>query len=1251
MAAITVHCSHCGAGLKLKDRSKLGKKVACPKCKQPFVLTASDDAGDDEWDDLGSMQSTGRALPPRPSAASSKPKKKASSDGGGQTGLLIGVGVLALLVVCGAGIWLAGSFLGGGGDAPAPVAEGAVAEASDVDAAAAGTAASDPSGGHGSPAGEPASRPSTSAPAKDADLAWLPTETELLIRLRPADLIATPLMQGLMEGADGGDPFATIEQQIGVSPRNIEAVAIGMPGVTDAIRGAAADSEGMKTGAMPAGPGMNPAMLAMGRVENEVVAVVRFRDPIDAGQLKLPGQGGGPAMMEGAMMEAAMTEEAMPGEPQPAMQQPSAPGPSSGHGASGGSAGPSAGHGSGSGAPAQSAPGPSSGHGASNPSAGHGSNVAAPAQQQSAPGPSAGHGASGGASSPSAGHGSSAMSPAAMTSAGSSGPSAGHGSSGQSSPQSSGQSASSGQAGGPQYMSVPRPDKPGEPLTLCLVNPQTLLVGEDAAVRRLVGRGPDEAVVKRFAFIGEGRQISFAVDLRKVPALIEQIEELEGEEAPEEIADLIDLVKQGTTGISLGLTLGSGLDLDVSVAADNAETRQAVQARLDEFVQQIRDGFEEGREQMPPPIAGIVTPLVENLQTGSNNNIVRMSTSLSEEALNEGVQSAQAMLPMLAMSMMGGGMGGGMMGGGNMPMTMGGGGDFGGFDDGAQVVTEGQPAAEVEGAPEEMEVLGLASWSTMQRFTNGPAPPSPLLVSIGLVGGPAGQVVSYGKIRVLDATTESGEQLKQTRPDMMMNDQYFGFVDVDRGGWSDQPEGSTVVSLGFYHPLQEARTLATLAGEMTLKIADETREIVVSDLSSLIDKEPTDPDLQAAGVRVSREESEGGQGESISIAVGSGGDVMVSQITPVDANGNPTQQVMTGQTRFNGQLAYSIETLQGGTLPDKLGLKVTVQKGLSEVPVSFRFSDLEIPESQTPLTDEQKALVTWRESADTKVPIDDVTLQAQVQWSQFASFSNGQQQEPPLVIAVDVVGPGAATVVAVGDLTVKTATGSNEQPLQTRDDQFSFGDGFKAVDRTFLNDNMPVDGVRAKFEFNPPSSIPESISMFSGSVALRTVREQKAVQIDSLAKYVGKRITNSELGRAQVQLALLAQGDQRQLSLLKGTPARIHSIELIDASGNVIPDGSVSRAEFNGKVFYSLFAGDRNVDELGLQITLNVGMRDVEVPFRFADLPVPPKPEPMQGGNESEMEAFPGAEGGFRTPESMTPPGGEPAFPEPSDGT
>ncbi|MEW4526215.1 hypothetical protein [Maioricimonas sp. JC845] len=1289
MATITVHCSHCGAGLKLKDRSKLGKKVACPKCKQPFVLTASDDAGEDEWDDLGSMQSSGRALPPRPSSSSKpKPKKKASSDGSGQTGLLIGVGVLALLAIIGGGIWVAGSMLGGGGNGAAPAGDAAVADAApgESDPAADGTA-SDPAAGHGGPASQPESAPAPNIPESQMDLAWLPSDTELLFRLRPADLIATPVMQGLLEGSGETDPFAFFQQQTGVSPRDIEAVAVGMPGITDAIRGTVEDIEGLKTGEVPAGPGMSPATLAMGRVEENVVAVVRFRNPIDASQLRLPGSGGAnPAMFMGGAADTTNMEAALPADLSGAMPAESTPGPSGGHGASGRSAGPAAGHGS-SGSSSGSSSGPSSGHGSSGsssgPSGGHGSSGST--SGSSSAGPSGGHGSSSsssGSSGPSGGHGSSSSSggsssggpsgghgsDSSSSSGGmSSGPSGGHGSSSSgssssgsssggsssggsssggpagghgSSGNSSGGSSSSGNTGsGPQYFTVQRPDKPEQPLTLCLVDSRTLLAGEDAAVRRIVERGPDATLPTTFNYLGEGRQISLAFNVTRVPALVKKFED-SGTEVPQGVVELIAMLDSGATGISLGIALNSGLALDVSMAGDNPEAGQRLHEVATSLVEQISESFEMGRDQMPPMAAPFVTPLVENLQANRSENIVRITTSLPDETLNNGAQMAQSMLPMLMMSMMAGG-----MGGGNASMTMGGGGDFGGMSSGEEVLTEGVPAAEVEGAPDGVELKGLAAWSTMQNFNGGVTPPAPLLVRLGLSGGPAGQVVSYGNVRVLEALTDAGERLKQTRPDMMINDQYFGFIDVERGNFSGQPADATIVSLAFYHPVEDARALQSLAGEVTLKVADESRQIIVPDVSTLIDREPSDPDLAAAGLKVTRQQFEVG-GQTLSISYDQSSGVMVSNVTAVNAAGLPLQSVVSGHSILNGVREFTISPLQGNQLPPSLGLQVTIQKGLTEIPVSFRFSDLEIPEPPAPLSAEQRPLVTWRPSTESNVPIDDVQVQGQVQWSQFASFSNGQQQEPPLVIAVDVVGPGAENVVAVGDLEVRTAMIEVDRPLKKRQDGFSFGDGFEKVDRTFLTDSMPVDGVRARFEFEPPGSVPESIQAFSGSVALRTVREQKAVQIDRLSKFVGRRVSHVDLGKAGVQLALIDRGGQHQLSLIKGSPSRIQSIELTDDTGQVLKDTVVNRAEINGKVFYPLAIGDHKLDGLGLKITVNVGMRDIEVPFRFLDLPVPAKPEPQkQGGNQFEMNNNPEGTPGMSAPGMSTP--GTPPLQEP----
>ena len=96
---ITVQCTHCGAQLKLKDRSKVGRKVGCPKCRKPFVIQAP--ATDDEFDfpDLDEFGGNyGAALPPkraperRRSGSGGKGKRKSSSGSGKQV-LLIVLGV------------------------------------------------------------------------------------------------------------------------------------------------------------------------------------------------------------------------------------------------------------------------------------------------------------------------------------------------------------------------------------------------------------------------------------------------------------------------------------------------------------------------------------------------------------------------------------------------------------------------------------------------------------------------------------------------------------------------------------------------------------------------------------------------------------------------------------------------------------------------------------------------------------------------------------------------------------------------------------------------------------------------------------------------------------------------------------------------------------------------------------------------------------------------------------------------------
>lgn len=90
--SIVCQCSNCDAKLRLKDPSLAGRKIRCPKCAEPFVVSPIDDSPsaspmpskkakpaappeDDDWlSDLGEASASEDALPP----VVNKKKKKAS---------------------------------------------------------------------------------------------------------------------------------------------------------------------------------------------------------------------------------------------------------------------------------------------------------------------------------------------------------------------------------------------------------------------------------------------------------------------------------------------------------------------------------------------------------------------------------------------------------------------------------------------------------------------------------------------------------------------------------------------------------------------------------------------------------------------------------------------------------------------------------------------------------------------------------------------------------------------------------------------------------------------------------------------------------------------------------------------------------------------------------------------------------------------------------------------------------------------
>jgi hypothetical protein len=135
------------------------------------------------------------------------------------------------------------------------------------------------------------------------------------------------------------------------------------------------------------------------------------------------------------------------------------------------------------------------------------------------------------------------------------------------------------------------------------------------------------------------------------------------------------------------------------------------------------------------------------------------------------------------------------------------------------------------------------------------------------------------------------------------------------------------------------------------------------------------------------------------------------------------------------------------------------------------------------------------------------------------------------------------------------------------------------------------------------------VQTFSGSLKLQTVDEQKVVYVKNAAATAGKPINDPAVREAGLTLRVERSGNDLSVRLVKGDSNLIQSVTAVDGGGSLLPDVVVGTMTFNNQVAYGLTFQNEMPRDAGLRITLNVGLKEVSVPFRFDDLPVPAAPK------------------------------------------
>lgn len=245
--AISVQCPRCHTRLKLKNRSAIGKRVPCPSCKQPFVVAVPAEQEEDEFSFMNTAEPEPDPfdepaesadsddepgdMPPRAPARGRKKKKSAAAPINWQKPLLIGgAGLIVVALLVGAGLGVAELL--------------------------------------------------SNFPGNKIDLAYLPPDADMVIRVRVADVYGSPLLKSLLSNPAVKSQIDTFQKQYGIEPEAVTSVTIGQSGAANQFRQAALARAPQNAGAPPAT--FNPASV-------RTLAVVRLAKPVDIEQIKTAG--------------------------------------------------------------------------------------------------------------------------------------------------------------------------------------------------------------------------------------------------------------------------------------------------------------------------------------------------------------------------------------------------------------------------------------------------------------------------------------------------------------------------------------------------------------------------------------------------------------------------------------------------------------------------------------------------------------------------------------------------------------------------------------------------------------------------------------------------------------------------------------------------------------------------------------------------------------------------------------------------
>lgn len=220
--------------------------------------------------------------------------------------------------------------------------------------------------------------------------------------------------------------------------------------------------------------------------------------------------------------------------------------------------------------------------------------------------------------------------------------------------------------------------------------------------------------------------------------------------------------------------------------------------------------------------------------------------------------------------------------------------------------------------------------------------------------------------------------------------------------------------------------------------------------------------------------------------------------------------------------------------------------------------------------------------------------------------------EGRLQFVVDLLGTSEETIVALGDLQVQKAVSNDGLELEYVGGQFGIFDvtnELAGVQQDALpQTDQPPDGLRVIYKFTRPQDAIQAIAEFRGKLHVRTAKERVEVVVPSLSGRTNKRIRDRRLAKYGVEFAVDIVGNVLKYRTLKGDENRLARMIPVDENGDRIDGVSHRNTTDHGNPIHVFQFSDAIPEGVGLQFVINSGVKEIDVPVEFTNVPVPAAP-------------------------------------------